>query len=55
MIKINILILLITFNNTFCIAQNFIEENDKAITPIEQSQLITSINKKESIIRHCPT
>jgi putative component of membrane protein insertase Oxa1/YidC/SpoIIIJ protein YidD len=48
MIKINILILLITFNTTFCIAQNFIEENDKSITSIEQTQLITSINKKES-------
>lgn len=46
--KIYILILLILLNTTFCIAQNFIEEDDKLISLITQPQLINSLSKKES-------
>lgn len=46
--KIYILIILILLNTTFCIAQNFIEEDDKLISLITQPQLINSLNKNES-------
>ena len=48
MIKTYIITPLIIFNTTFCVAQNFIEENDKVIMSVEPTQLVNSVNKKES-------